>query len=70
MSVRKWESTLAHLAAWGEGWEAFVQQPLGYGLGAAGPAVHFSGIYLPENHYLQLLLDLGTIGTVLWLTFL
>lgn len=64
-SVLKRESSLAHLAAkWG-GLMQVIEQPLGYGLGSSGPAVHHSGNLLPENYYLQLMLDLGTVGFLL-----
>ena len=43
-----------------------IEHPLGYGLGSSGPAVHHSGNLLPENYYLQLMLDLGTVGFLLW----
>lgn len=39
---------------------------MGYGLGSSGPAVHHSGQFLPENFYLQILLDIGTVGFLLW----
>lgn len=58
VSALKPASTVAHLSAWTEGRSAFAQQPLGHGLGSAGPAIHREGVYLPENHYLQLLLDI------------
>ena len=65
-SVLKRESSLAHLAAkWG-GVMQVIEHPLGYGLGSSGPAVHHSGNLLPENYYLQLMLDLGTVGFLLW----
>ncbi len=59
LSVLKPASTLGHISARAEGTQAFLEQPLGHGLGSAGPAIHRDGVYLPENHYLQLLLDIG-----------
>lgn len=67
LSILKWSSTYAHLLAQAEGRQAFLAHPWWYGLGSAWPAVHWAGIYLPENHYLQLLLDIGWVGLVLWL---
>ncbi|PZM86404.1 MAG: hypothetical protein DLD55_05760 [candidate division SR1 bacterium] len=64
-SVLKRESSLAHLAAKRGGIMQVIEQPLGYGLGSSGPAVHHSGNLLPENYYLQLMLDLGTVGFLL-----
>jgi len=67
LSVLKPASTLGHLTAWTDWLQAFVEQPLGYGLGSAWPAVHRNGVYLPENHYLQLLLDIWVPGLLLWM---
>lgn len=65
-SLLKWESTLAHLQAKWSGIEYVIQSPFGYGLGSSWPAVHHSGTLLPENYYLQIMLDLGTVGFLLW----
>ncbi len=65
LSVLKRDSTVQHFTAWTEGWSAFVEKPLGHWLGSAWPAIHRAGVYLPENHYLQLLLDLGLPGFLL-----
>lgn len=65
MSIWKWWSTVAHIFAWEEGIHAFLSNPRWYGLGSAGPAVHRNGVYLPENHYLQILLDIGIPWLVL-----
>lgn len=67
LSIWKRWSTVGHFQAWFEWWHAFIDNPLGYGLGSAWPAVHYSGIYLPENHYLQLLLDVGVVWLFLWM---
>lgn len=70
LSLYKPGSTVWHVAAWAEWLQAFLQQPWGYGLGSAGPAVHYQGMFLPENHYLQLLLDIGLPGLFLWCLWL
>lgn len=62
LSALKRESTLAHLHAKFWGIQQVINAPLGYGLWTSWPAVHHSGKLLPENYYLQLMLDLGTIG--------
>ncbi len=67
LSVLKPASTLGHISARAEGTQAFLEQPLGHGLGSAGPAIHRDGVYLPENHYLQLLLDIGIPWLLLWI---
>jgi O-antigen ligase len=35
-------------------------------LGTSGPAIHHNGTLLPENYYFQILLDIGTVGFLLW----
>ncbi len=67
LSVLKPASTLGHITARTDGRSAFAQQPLGHGLWSAWPAIHRDGIYLPENHYLQLLLDIWIPGLLLWI---
>ena len=67
VSWMKSGSTIGHGLAWQEWCEAFLANPWWYGLGSAGPAVHRDGIYLPENHYLQILLDIGIPWLLLWL---
>lgn len=64
-SVLKRDSTIAHLAAKFNGLLQVTNHPLGFGLGSSWPAVHHSGNLLPENYYLQLMLDLGTVGFLL-----
>lgn len=65
LSLLKWESTLGHLQAKFGGIEQVIAEPLGYGLGTAGPAIHHQGLLLPENYYLQLMLDIGVFGFIL-----
>lgn len=55
-------------------WYMFLHEPFGYGLGAAGPASQIQGGngffdfsasgsgFLPENWYLQILIEQGIIG--------
>lgn len=66
LSLIKWESTLMHIQQKFSWLIQAVEHPLGYGLGSSGPAVHHSGQFLPENFYLQILLDIGTVGFLLW----
>jgi len=66
ISVLKWTSTLAHITAKFGSIRYAIQQPSGYGLGTAWPAIHHNGTILPENYYLQLILDIGTIWFLLW----
>jgi len=66
ISILKTESTLGHIAAKFGSIAYIIEQPGGYGLGTSGPAIHHQGKILPENYYIQLILDIGTIGFILW----
>jgi hypothetical protein len=70
LSVIKRQSTLGHLTSKLEALPQIINQPLGYGLGTSGPAIHHNGTLLPENYYFQLLLDVGTVGFLLWIVLL
>ena len=65
LSLLKGSSTIAHLHAklWSLGY--VLQHPWGYWLGTAGPAIHHNGTILPENYFIQLLIDIGRIGFLL-----
>ncbi|MEI6426610.1 MAG: hypothetical protein WCO66_04685 [Candidatus Absconditabacteria bacterium] len=68
LSILKGSSTLAHLHAKLGSLSYVFQHPLGYGLGSSGPAIHHNGTILPENYFIQLLIDIGRIGFALWLS--
>lgn len=70
VSILKWASTLGHIKAKFGSIAYVIQQPSGYGLGTSGPAVHQNGTILPENYYIQLMLDIGTIGFILRTVFI
>lgn len=66
LSVIKSWSTSGHRIALQEWILALWKQPRGYGLWMAWPSVHYEWIYLPENQYMQIILDLGIPGFMLW----
>ncbi len=66
LSVLKWSSTLGHIQAKFGSIAYIMQQPSGYGLWTSWPAIHHNGTILPENYYIQLMLDIGTIGFIVW----
>ncbi len=70
LSVLKWQSTLGHIKAKFGSIQYVIDQPSWYGLGTSGPAVHHNGTILPENYYLQLMLDIGTIGFLIWIALI
>lgn len=65
LSILKWASTIDHIKAKFGSLAYVIQQPSGYGLGTSGPAVNHNGTILPENYYIQLILDIGTIWFIL-----
>ena len=66
LSILKWASTLWHIQAKFGSLKYVLQSPSGYGLGTSWPAIHHNGTILPENYFLQLILDIWTIGFLLW----
>jgi hypothetical protein len=84
LSVRKWESTVGHITSKLSTIPEVISQPLWHGLGSSWPAIHYEWKYLPENYFLQIMLDIWTIwfffrifailclllcqGKVLWLS--
>ena len=66
LSVIKSESTIWHIQAklWYI-WE-IIDNPLWHGLGSSGPAVHHEWTMLPENYFMQIMLDIGTVGFIIW----
>ncbi len=73
LSVFKWSSTLEHITQKWKWIAIVIQQPFWFWLGTAGPAIHHEWTLLPENFYLQLMADIGVIGTIIriyrWLLF-
>jgi O-antigen ligase len=58
-----------HLLSLKQGIEEVKRHPLGQGLGAAGPASYKSArVLITENYYLQLAIETGVLGLVLFLT--
>jgi len=60
-------SDLQRLDSQKNGLNTIVKQPFGYGLGTAGPASFFStSPLITENWYLQIAIEVGVIGLVLY----
>jgi len=84
LSVLKRESTVGHITSKLSTIPEVISQPLWHGLWSSGPAIHYEWKYLPENYFLQIMLDIWTIwflfrafailclllcqGKVLWLS--
>ncbi len=67
LTIWKWPSSLIHLQSTQKAFEFFLSNPMGYGLGTSWPAVHFHWTILPENVFLQILIDTGIIWFFLWI---
>jgi len=61
LSVLKRESTVGHITSKLSTIPEVISQPLWHGLWSSGPAIHYEWKYLPENYFLQIMLDIGTI---------
>ena len=66
LSVRKRESTVGHITSKLSTIPEVISQPLWHGLGSSGPAIHYEWKYLPENYFLQIMLDIGTVWFLVW----
>ncbi len=66
LSFLKSESTLWHLnSKFAYVWE-IIDNPLWHGLGSSGPAVHHEWTMLPENYFMQIMLDIWTVWFIFW----
>lgn len=64
-------STQAHQSAFTESIKLAIQNPLGIGVGAAGPASKATvNVIIPENWYLQIVLELGIAGLVIFVSII
>lgn len=60
-------STEGHKSAFGEAVNIIVQNPLGKGVGTAGPASKVGEkVVIPESWYLQILIEFGVLGLILF----
>lgn len=67
--LKRW-STLAHVRTKFGSLEYVVSNPRGYGLGSSGPSIHtWHGTIMPENFFIQILIDIGVPGLIMWLLF-
>ena len=62
LSVIKRESTVWHITSKFATIPEVISHPFGHGLGSSGPAIHYEWKYLPENYFLQIMLDIWTVG--------
>lgn len=67
LSILKWWSTQEHIVQKLSSIQYVIDKPLWYGLGSSWPAIHHEGTILPENYYIQIAVDTGTVGCILLL---
>jgi len=66
LSFLKSESTLWHFKAnFSYIWE-IISHPLWHGLGSSWPAIHHEWTMLPENYFMQIMLDIWSVWFILW----
>lgn len=66
LSFLKPESTIWHFkSSFAYVWD-IVSHPLWYWLWTSWPAIHHEGTKLPENYFMQIMLDIGTTWFILW----
>lgn len=70
LSLLKWTSTLGHIAAKFWSIQYVIQHPLWQWLGTSWPAIHHKGTILPENYFLQIMIDIGTLWFLFWASVL
>ena len=66
ISLLKWTSTIAHITAKFGSLQYVLKEPMWYWLGTSGPAIHHNWTILPENYFIQLMIDIGAIWFLLW----
>ena len=64
LSVVKRESTVWHITSKLSTIPEVISHPFWHGLGSSGPAIHYEWKYLPENYFLQIMLDIWTVGFI------
>lgn len=70
LSIVKWGSTMAHVTAKFSSLSYVRSNPRWYGLGSSWPSIHtWHGTILPENFFVQIMLDIGIPGMILRLLF-
>jgi hypothetical protein len=65
LSILKWSSTLGHMYAKLDSINRVIQKPMWLWLGTSWPAIHHNGTILPENYFIQVMIDIGTIWFIL-----
>jgi hypothetical protein len=66
LSLLKRESTIWHIKSKFDTIPEVISAPLWHWLWSSWPAVHYEWKFLPENYYLQIMLDIWTIRFLFW----
>lgn len=70
ISVLKPESTIWHITQKLSWLEFVIEKPSGYGLGTSWPWVHHEWNILPENYYVQIMIDIWVLGFGIFVAFM
>lgn len=65
LSLVKDNSTINHILAKFGSINQIIQTPMWMWLGTAWPAIHHNGTILPENYFMQVMIEVGTIWFIL-----
>ncbi len=65
LSLLKDTSTINHILAKFGSVNQIIQTPMWMWLGTAWPAIHHNGTILPENYFIQIIIEVGTIWFIL-----
>ncbi len=66
LSILKSESTLWHIQAKLSYMTEIIDNPIWHWLWTSWPAVHHEWTMLPENYFIQIMLDIGTVWFIIW----
>lgn len=66
LSISKYESTIWHIKSKTSYIFEIVNNPLWHWLGTSGPAIHHEWSMLPENYFMQIMLDIWTVWFLIW----
>ena len=67
LSVVKRESTIWHITSKLSTIPEVISHPFWHWLGSSWPAIHYEWKYLPENYFLQIMLDIWTVWFLFWI---
>ncbi len=70
LSIYKWDSTIEHMQNTLNAWHFAIENSTWLWFGSSWPGVHHGWEVLPENVYLQVFIDSGSVWFILWVAIL